>query len=98
MAFSFSDEFFGIKSFQDAGRCICKYHSDIVGYNVLVSTEWNREDEGAGTERYEIRATATHWLCRAEHGGATDDRIITKTQWDNAAPGVVWEFFRGGTL
>lgn len=95
MGFSFSDEFFGTKTFDDASRCICKYHSDLYGFDVPVSTSWNREDEGLGTERYEIRATANHFLCRNDHGGSTDDRIITKAQWESAAPGVVWEFFQG---
>lgn len=95
MGFSFSDEFFGTKTFDDASRCICKYHSDLFGYDILVSTDWKREDEGLGSERYEVRATATHWQCEADHGGATDDRIITKAAWEGAAPGVKWEFFTG---
>jgi hypothetical protein len=64
------------------------------GFDVPVSTEWNREDEGQGNERYEVRATADHWLCETYHPGATDDRIITKVQWDNANEDVRWEFFQ----
>ena len=95
MGFSFSDEFFGIKTFDDASRCICKYHSDLLGFDVPVSTNWIRQDEGLGSERYEIKATANHILCALDHGGATDDRTITKAAWEGAAPGVKWEFFRG---
>lgn len=89
MAFSYSQQFWN----KGVPKCICKYHSDIHGYDVLVSTEWNREDESLGSERYEVTATATHWLCKDDHEGATDDRIITKAQWDAAAEDVRWEFF-----
>lgn len=95
MAFSYSDEFFGTKTFDDASRCICKYHSDLLGFDVPVSTDWRREDEGLGSERYEIRATADHILCQLDHFGQTDDRIITKAAWESAVPGVKWEFFQG---
>ena len=92
MGFSFSSEFYGSKSFNDASRCICKYHSDLLGVDVPVSTVWIRQDKGLGTERYEVKATATHHSCQ-EHRGHTYDRTITKAQWDNAAPGVKWQFF-----
>lgn len=93
MAFSFSDEFFGTKTMSDAKRTRCKYHSDLLGFDVWVSTNWKREDEGQGNERYEVRATADSTWCSADHGGATDDRVISKAAWDNAAPGVNWDFF-----
>jgi hypothetical protein len=93
MGFSFSDEFFGTKTMQDAKRTRCLYHSNLLGRDVWCSTEWNREDEGLGSERYEVRATATSWECADDHGGATDDRIITKAQWEGAAPDVNWDFF-----
>lgn len=90
MGFKYSQDFWG----RAVPKCICKYHSDLAGYDVPVSTEWNREDEGQGNERYEVRATATHWICKGDHEGATDDRIITKVQWDNANEDVRWEFFQ----
>lgn len=93
MAFSFSDEFFGIKKMSDAKRCRCKYHSDLLGFDVWVSTNWNREDEGLGSERYEVRATADSTWCASDHGGATDDKVITKAAWENAAPNANWDFF-----
>lgn len=77
----------------DAKRCRCAYHSNLLGWDVWVSTNWIRQDEGIGSERYEVKATADAPECQADHGGATDDRIITKAQWDNAAPGVNWDFF-----
>lgn len=93
MAFSFSEQFWTGGGASKAKRCRCKYHSDLLGFDVWVSTDWKREDEGLGNERYEVRATATSWLCQSDHGGATDDRTITKAQWDNAAPNVNWDFF-----
>lgn len=93
MTFSFSDEFFGTKTMDDAKRTRCKYHSDLLGFDVWVSTDWKREDEGQGNERYEVRATATSTHCQADHGGATDDRVITKAAWDSAAPNTNWDFF-----
>jgi len=93
MAYKPSEVFWAPKSFQSAQRCRCKYHSDLLGFNVWVSTDWKRQDEGLGNDRYEVRATATSEWCRKEHGGATDDRVITKNSWDNAAPLVNWDFF-----
>jgi hypothetical protein len=93
MAFIASQEFWGIDGYPKAQRCRCKFHSDLLGLNVWVSTSWNREDEGLGSERYEVRATATSEWCRKDHGGATDDRTITKAQWDNANQSVTWDFF-----
>jgi hypothetical protein len=93
MAFSFSDQFFGTKTMSDAKRCRCQYHSNLLGWDVWVSTVWNREDEGLGSERYEVRATADAPECQADHGGATFDRTITRAQWENAAPNVNWDFF-----
>lgn len=93
MGFSFSNEFFPGGGVSKAKRCRCLFHSQQVGYDVWVSTEWNREDEGIGSERYEVRATATAPQCQADHGGATDDRTITRAQWDNASPDVDWNFF-----
>ena len=93
MVYSYSDDFFGTKTMADAKRCRCKYHSDLLGWDVWVSTDWKRQDEGQGNERYEVRATATAHECLDDHGLATDDRVITKAAWDNAAPGVNWDFF-----
>ena len=88
-----SIEFWGPKGFDAAVRCRCKVHSDLLGFDVYVSTSWNREDEGLGSERYEVRATASDTNYCVDHLGATDDRTITKAQWDNAAPNVTWDFF-----
>lgn len=88
--FSFSEHFWG----KPVPKCICKVHSDMYGFDVPVTTSWNREDEGQGNERYEVRARADHFLCEPYHFGATDDRIITKVQWDNANEDVRWEFFQ----
>ena len=93
MSFSFSNEFFGTKTMSDAKRTRCKHHSDLLGFDVWVSTDWKREDEGLGSERYEVRATATSTNCATDHGGATDDRVITKAQWESAAPNANWDFF-----
>lgn len=93
MAFSFSNQFFPGGGASKAKRCRCKYHSDLLGFDVWVSTTWRREDEGQGNERYEVRATADSTWCTVDHGGATDDRTITKAQWDNANPDVNWDFF-----
>jgi hypothetical protein len=93
MTFSASDTFWSPKDFQSAQKCRCKYHSDLLGRDIWVSTSWKREDEGLGSERYEVRATATDHYCQADHGGATDDRVITKNQWESAAPLVNWDFF-----
>lgn len=88
-----SEAFWGPKGFDTAQRCRCKFHSDLLGFDVWVSTSWNREDEGLGSERYEVRATAVNdQHCRG-HLGATDDRTITKAQWNNAVPSVTWDFF-----
>ncbi len=93
MAFKANEVFWAPKNLQSAQRCLCKFHSDLLGFNVWVSTDWKREDEGQGNERYEVRATATNYYCQADHGGATDDKVITKAAWDNAAPQVTWDFF-----
>lgn len=93
MGFSFSDEFFGTKTMQDARLCRCLYHTLLLGHDVYVSTNWKREDEGQGNERYEVKATADSIFCANDHPLATDDRIITKAAWDAAAPGVTWDFF-----
>lgn len=93
MAFSFSDQYFPGGGASKARRCRCRFHSQQLGYDVWVSTDWKREDEGMGNERYEVRATATAPECQADHGGATDDRTITRQAWDNAAEGVSWDFF-----
>lgn len=93
MAYIASEHFWLPKNFQSAQKCRCKVHSDEFGFDVWVSTSWNKEDEGQGSERYEVKATATNpYYCR-DHLGATDDRIITKVQWDNAASEVFWDFF-----
>lgn len=93
MAKKYNEDFWEPKNFESAQRCRCKVHSDLLGFDVWVSTDWKREDEGLGSERYEVRATATNTLFCRDHLGATDDRVITKNQWDAAAPLVNWDFF-----
>ena len=93
MAYKANEVFWAPKNFQSAQRCRCKFHSDQLGFDVWVSTSWKREDEGQGNDRYEVRATATNHYCLADHGGATDDRVITKNAWDSANPQVTWDFF-----
>jgi hypothetical protein len=93
MAFKPNEVFWAPKDFQSAQRCRCKFHSDLLGFDVWVSTDWKREDEGLGSDRYEVRATATDKRYCGAHLGATDDRVITKNAWDNAAALVNWDFF-----
>lgn len=93
MAFKPNEVFWAPKNFQSAQRCRCKFHSDLLGFNVWVDTSWKREDEGLGSERYEVRATASNLNYCTDHLGHTDDKTITKNAWDNAAPQVTWDFF-----
>lgn len=93
MAFKPNEAFWEPKNFQSAQRMRCKFHSDLSGFDIWVSTNWNREDEGLGSDRYEVRATASNKFYCADHLGATDDRVITRAQWVNAAPDVKWDFF-----
>jgi hypothetical protein len=79
--------------FQLAVRCRCKFHSDATGEDILVSTDWTRQDEGLGGDRWEVRATASNNYHCADHLGATDDRIITRAQWVNANPTAHFDFF-----
>lgn len=92
-SFKANEVFWAPKNFQSAVRMRCKFHSDLLGFDVWVSTSWNREDEGLGSERFEVRATASNKHYCADHLGATDDRTITRAQWDNANPNVTWDFF-----
>ena len=93
MAYKPNEDLWEPHDFQVAVRCRCKFHSDATGEDILVSTEWTREDEGLGTDRWEIRATATNKYYCADHLGATDDRIITRAQWVNANPSAHFDFF-----
>ncbi len=93
MAFRFSEAFWGAPGFAQAQRCRCKYHSDLTGHDVWVTTNWLKLNPGTPSEVYEVTATAASLFCANDHGGATDDKVITKAQWENAAPDVKWDFF-----
>lgn len=92
MAFSFSDQFFGTKTMGDAKRCRCKLHSDLLGFDVWVSTNWERKNPGTPAEAYDVTATADSTWC-SSHAGATELRTIAKAAWDAAPPNVNWDFF-----
>ena len=93
MSYIPSQAFWGPDGLSKARRCLCKYHSDVLGRDVWCSTAWKRLDHGTGTERYEVTATASDYACHADHGGQTDTRIITKVQWENASANAKWDFF-----
>lgn len=94
MAFKFSEEFWGPQGFAVAQRCRCKYHSDLTGHDVWVSTSWNHINANTPSEVYEVTARATSPFCANDHGNATDNRVITRAQWDAANPDVTWDFFQ----
>jgi hypothetical protein len=93
MAFKPNEVFWNPKTFQEAQRCRCKFHSDALGIDVWCDTSWKREDEGLGSDRYEVKATASSTLYCQDHLGATDDKTIPKAAWDGAASNVTWDFF-----